>query len=152
VSASTSCATIRTRLPARRTLPSRSVATSSAAPISRGLRSPFLKAITELREITLSERIFESWMMTSSVIPSAKYSFSGSGLRFTNGSTAIDGVRAGAATGVTSAAAKAAAEANRLSESRASAVATARSIGTGTEGRTRRTCGSGSVTRRKMIA
>jgi hypothetical protein len=60
VSASISWATIRTRLRARRTLPSSSVATSSLAPISRRLSSRFRNGITEEREITFSERIFES--------------------------------------------------------------------------------------------
>ena len=49
--------------------------------------------MTEPREITLSERIFESWAITSSVIPSAKNSFSGSALRLRNGRTATDGSR-----------------------------------------------------------
>ena len=93
-----SCDTIRTRLPARRTLPSSSVATSSAAPISRRLWSRALNRMTEPRPITLSERIFESWAITSSVIPSAKNSFSGSALRFWKGSTATDGSRGARAT------------------------------------------------------
>src|SRR3989442_183411 len=83
-----SCATIRTRSPARRTLPSSSVATPSFAAIARSPSWRFLKGITEVREITSRARIFDSCAMTSSVIPSAKYSFSGSALRFTNGSTA----------------------------------------------------------------
>ena len=40
--------------------------------------------------MTLSALIFESWAMMSSVIPSLKYSFSGSVLMFSNGSTATD--------------------------------------------------------------
>ena len=47
--------------------------------------------MTEAREITLSDRIFESCAMTSSVIPSVKNSFSGSLLRLRNGRTATDG-------------------------------------------------------------
>ena len=104
-----SCATIRTRSPARRTLPSSSVATSSLAPISRRLCSRFLNGITEVREMTLRERIFESWAITSSVMPSAKNSFSGSALRLRNGSTATDGSLGPPASGLMSASAKAAA-------------------------------------------
>ena len=50
----------------------------------------FLYCIEDVREITLSALIFESWAMMSSVIPSLKYSFSGSVLMFSNGSTATD--------------------------------------------------------------
>src|SRR6202521_1587312 len=89
--ASMSCATIRTRSPTRRPLPSRSVATSSLAPISLRLSSRFLKGITDVREMTFRERIFDSWAITSSVMPSAKNSFSGSALRFRNGRTATEG-------------------------------------------------------------
>ena len=87
---SMSCATMRTRSPARRTLPSSTVVAPSAAPISWRVCSRFLKRITEEREITLSAWILESCAMTSSVIPSAKYSFSGSALRLRKGSTATD--------------------------------------------------------------
>ena len=44
----------------------------SVAPISRRLFSRFLKVITDVREITLRERIFERFAITSSMIPSAK--------------------------------------------------------------------------------
>ena len=50
----------------------------------------FLYCIEEVREITLSALIFESWAMMSSVIPSLKYSFSGSVLMFSKGRTATD--------------------------------------------------------------
>ena len=46
---------MRTRFPARRTLPSRIVATWSAAPISRNSWSRFLKRSTDAREITFSD-------------------------------------------------------------------------------------------------
>src|SRR5205807_1307011 len=92
-SASMSWATMRTRSPARRTLPSSSVAASSRAAISLRLCSRCLNAITDVREITLRARIFDRCAMTSSVIPSAKYSFSRSALRFRNGKTATDGGR-----------------------------------------------------------
>jgi hypothetical protein len=39
--------------------------------------------------MTLSERIFDRFAITSSVIPSAKHAFSGSVLRLRKGSTAI---------------------------------------------------------------
>ena len=73
---------MRTRSPARRTLPSRIVATPSSAAISRrGFWVPLYR-ITEVREMTFRSRIFASWVRMSSVIPSAKKAFSGSGLRF----------------------------------------------------------------------
>ena len=72
-----SCATIRTRSPARRTLPSSSVATPRRrADLTQALL-PRLNGITDVREITLRDRILESWAITSSVMPSAKNSFSG---------------------------------------------------------------------------
>ena len=54
-----------------------------------------LNGITDVREITLSARIFDRCAMTSSVMPSAKYSFSGFALRLRNGSTATDDGSAG---------------------------------------------------------
>jgi hypothetical protein len=47
--------------------------------------------MTEVREMTLSERTFDRWAMTSSVIPSAKNSFSGSVLRLRKGRMATEG-------------------------------------------------------------
>ena len=138
-----SCATIRTRSPTRRTLPSRSVATSSLAPISFKLCSRCLNAITDVREITLRARIFERWAMTSSVIPSAKYSFSGSALRLRNGRTATDGARAEA--GAVSASANAFGDAHRSAGTLASAFVNACSTPGGTAGRSRRTAGTGST-------
>ena len=143
---------MRTRLPARRTLPSSKVATSSVAPISRRLWSRPLNFITEPRPITRSERILESWAITSSVIPSAKNSFSGSALRLWKGRTATDG-RRGAGAAVTfpaSASANAAAVAKRWVGSTASARASVSSIAAGTCGRTRRTRGAGSISRRAI--
>src|SRR5215207_6426850 len=61
--------------------------------MSRMLPVRCLNCITELREMTVRARIFERWAMTSSVMPSAKYSFSGSALRLRNGSTATDATR-----------------------------------------------------------
>ena len=82
---------MRTRFFERRTLPSTSMPTPSAAPTSRRLCWCFLNAMTEVREVTRSVRIFARCAITSSVIPSAKNSFSGSALMFTNGRTATDG-------------------------------------------------------------
>jgi hypothetical protein len=45
----------------------------------------------EFRAMTISQRMRDSAVMISSTMPSAKYSCSGSPLRLTNGSTAIDG-------------------------------------------------------------
>ena len=143
-----SCATIRTRLPARRTLPSSSVATSSVTPISRRVCSRFLNRMTEPREITRSERILESCAIVSSVIPSAKNSFSGSVLRLRNGRTATDGsLGAGASATPARAWAKAAALGNRSAGSTASARMIACSTAGATPGRCWRTRGGGSLNR-----
>jgi hypothetical protein len=63
----------------------------------------------ELRAMTNSQRMCESAETMSSTTPSAKYSCSGSPLRFRNGSTAIEGLsgRASACADVASALAKA---------------------------------------------
>jgi hypothetical protein len=44
-----------------------------------------LNAIADVREMTFRERIFDKLAITSSVIPSAKNSFSGSALTLRNG-------------------------------------------------------------------
>src|SRR5439155_1390476 len=86
------CAVTRTRLPALRTLPSRTVATFSfCATVGMSTFVP-LKLNAEVREATRRPRIFESTLSNSSARPSAKYSFSSSRLMFTKGSTAIDGM------------------------------------------------------------
>src|ERR1700681_3542608 len=46
--------------------------------------------MTEVREITRSALICASWVMSSSLMPSAKYSWSTSPERFSRGSTASD--------------------------------------------------------------
>ena len=46
----------------------------------------------ELRAITKNQRNLDSAVMMSSLIPSAKYSCSGSPLMFWNGSTAMEGL------------------------------------------------------------
>ena len=147
-----SWATIRTRSPARRTLPSSSVATWSVAPISRRLCSRFLNGITDVREITLRERIFDSWAITSSVMPSAKNSFSGSALRFRNGSTATEGGLRAPSLGRISASANSPADANRSAGTGASAFMSACSTASGTVVLRRRTRGIGSVNRLAITA
>ena len=144
VSASTSCATMRTRSPARRTLPSSTVVAPSVAPISRKLCSRFLNRMTEVREITLSARIFESCAMTSSVIPSAKYSFSGSALRLRKGARRRTSPAGRDGAGAVSASANSPAVANRSAGTLASARRSPASTGAGTVSRSRRTAGTGS--------
>ena len=97
VSTSMSVATMRTRSPACRTLPSTTVAAPSRLLISVRVSCRCLNGMTEPREITCRARILERCAMTSSVIPSAKYSFSGSALRLRNGSTAMDEERSAGA-------------------------------------------------------
>ena len=79
---------MRTRLPERRIVPSTTASTFSLGAISlSGFRVP-LYCITEVREITRSAPTLPSSVITSSVIPSAKYSCSLSPERFSSGSTA----------------------------------------------------------------
>ncbi len=87
---------MRTRLPDLRTLPSSTVATLSfCATVARSTSLP-LKKNADVRDATRRPRIFASTLSSSSARPSAKYSFSLSWLRLTNGNTAIDGVCASA--------------------------------------------------------
>lgn len=81
---------MRRRLPILRTLPSSTVETFSFRPTSP--RSSFfpLRANDTVREATRNDWIFVSALMISSAIPSVKYSFSGSGLMFAKGITAMD--------------------------------------------------------------
>src|SRR6266487_557140 len=88
--ASINCTLIRTLFPERRTLPSRTVDTPSALPISRMFGAFPRYCITDVREITLRSPILDKFVRMSSWIPSAKYAFSFSSLRFSNGNTAID--------------------------------------------------------------
>jgi len=85
-----SWAAIRTRLPARRTLPSSTDATPRSSAISRTLFVVSLYRMTDVRLITLSPSTGASTVRISSVIPSLKYSFSGSALRLAKGRTAIE--------------------------------------------------------------
>lgn len=59
--------------------------------ISRALCVRRLNCITDAREITCNVRSPDRCTMTSSVMPSAKYSVSGSALRFRKGSSATTG-------------------------------------------------------------
>src|SRR5438477_646232 len=68
----------------------RRLATPSALPISVDLVGRPRYCITEVREITLRSLIFDRFVSTSSWMPSAKYAFSFSSLRFSKGKTAID--------------------------------------------------------------
>src|SRR5438093_1089182 len=97
-----SWAVTRSLVSARRTLPSRTVRTCSFSPIVRMFCVAPLKANEDVREATRSEPTALNACTISSVMPSLKYSLSGSALMFRNGSTAIEFAAAG---GWTSAAA-----------------------------------------------
>ena len=157
-----SCAVIRSRLPARRTVPSSTADTLSRAPRFRtSSRSP-LSANTEVRDATWRPSTLPSAMISSSVMPSLRYSFSGSALAFTNGQHR-DGAglarrcpapRRGmiSGTGATSASANSVIVGKRSAGSLASARASARSMAAGTLGR-RAPIGAGaSIAWRAMVA
>src|SRR6056297_125569 len=85
-----SWAVMRTRSPARRTLPSSTVLTPSVAATS-GMPTDFpLKMNDEVREATRNCGSLTSRFRISSAMPSLKYSFSLSPLMFMKGSTAMD--------------------------------------------------------------
>ena len=95
VDASISWAVIRILLPDLRTLPSRMVPTPSSPQISEiGFLVALYRAIDVLA-ITPSPAILESLEISSSVIPSAKYSSAGSALMFAKGNTAIRALSGG---------------------------------------------------------
>src|SRR5438132_3236958 len=83
---------MRTRLPDFLTLPSSTLLTCSARPISSTLTFLPLNENEDVRAATFKLSIFASALSSSSARPSQKYSFSGSALIFANGSTAIEGV------------------------------------------------------------
>jgi hypothetical protein len=85
----TSCAETRTRSPARLTLPSSTAPTLSRCPTSRASTSFPLNVNADPRETTRRPSTRPSAVISSSVMPSLKYSFSGSALTLTNGSTTI---------------------------------------------------------------
>ena len=85
-----SCAVIRSVSPDLRTLPSSTASTPSFPPISwTVIRFPF-RANTEVRAGTFSPLTLASALISSSVIPSLKYSFSGSSLMLTKGRMAME--------------------------------------------------------------
>ncbi len=88
-----SCAVTRTRLPALRTLPSRTYITSRISAIRRMSSCFPLNANADVRAMTFNPGVCASRLMISSARPSPKYSFSGSALRFVKDSTAIDADR-----------------------------------------------------------
>src|SRR6267378_639144 len=83
---------MRSRLPDFLTLPSSTLLTCRARPISSTLTFLALNENEDVRAATFKFSIFASALSSSSASPSQKYSFSGSVLMFANGSTAIEGV------------------------------------------------------------
>ena len=75
--------------PERRTDPSSTSDASSSAPIARTSCAFPLSANTDVRDATRRPSTLASAWINSSVIPSLRYSLSGSGLEFTNGRTAM---------------------------------------------------------------
>src|SRR3972149_6237331 len=88
---------MRTRSPARRTLPSRTCVTPKRFPTSRTSTGLPLYVKVELRAITSRPESLDRSVMMSSVMPSLKYSCSASPLMFWNGGTARDEDSAGVA-------------------------------------------------------
>ena len=106
-----------------------------------------LSCIAELCEITRSARIFDRSVVKSSVRPSLKYSFSGSGLRLANGTTTIDLVSGSVSVAsAVRASTNAFADSNRSIGTLLSALAMALATGDDTPGRTVASGGAGSVT------
>ncbi|MBA7705721.1 hypothetical protein ES703_114557 [subsurface metagenome] len=91
------CAVIRTCSPTRSTEPSTTASTFNSRAISgSGFLTP-LYCMIDVRDLTCSAPIFPRSAISASVIPSAKYSCSGSPDRFSSGSTASDTIRPGLA-------------------------------------------------------
>src|SRR5207245_479443 len=84
-----SWAEIRRRSPARRTVPSSTQAAPSRAPMARTSCGFPLSANTDVRDATRSPSTPARAAISSSVMPSLRYSFSGSGLALANGRTAM---------------------------------------------------------------
>src|SRR5258705_13952024 len=82
---------MRSRLPDFLTLPSSTLLTCRARPISSTLKFLALNENEDVRAATFKFSIFASALSGSSASPSQKYSFSGSVLMFENGSTAMEG-------------------------------------------------------------
>ena len=131
---------MRRRSPALRTVPSSTTETPSSAPTARTSSGLPLRANTEVRDETRRPEILASASISSSVIPSLRYSLSVSGLAFTNGSTAMDRVIVGPRavselSAATSADTNSAVLVKRCSGSFSRARSSARSTATGTSGR-----------------
>ncbi len=77
------------------TVPSISASTFSSRPIWGTGFVVRLYRITEVREMTRSPGTLPSCVISSSVMPSAKYSWLGSPERFSSGSTAMEAIRGG---------------------------------------------------------
>src|SRR6516164_1240122 len=93
-----SCVVIRTVLPERRTLPSSTAPTLSLR-ATVAMSGCSLNEKDEARAATRSPSISTRELMSSSVRPSEKYSWSLSPLMLTNGSTAMEGGGGGTAPG-----------------------------------------------------
>ncbi len=93
---STSCAVMRSALPAFRALPVNAYRTPSVRPISRMPLVVPLSCSEEVREITRSAFTPERSVISSSVRPSLKYSFSGIGAQVREGQHRNRRVAAGA--------------------------------------------------------
>ena len=148
-------------MPTLRTLPVSTEATPSFSPTWRMSTCLPLKEKQEVREATCNPGTLERAPMISSVIPSLKYSFSGSALMLARGSTAMAlaaGALLGASGGVRWAApfgrstsAKWAAVGKRSTAARASARVTTSSSPSGTS-RIALTWGTGETNRLVMTA
>ncbi len=90
VRACSNWAVIRTRVPERMTDPSTMPSTLSSLAISGSVFFVPLYCIAEVRETTRRVSILDRFVISVSVMPSAKYSCSGSRERFSSGSTARD--------------------------------------------------------------
>src|SRR6266513_1319145 len=90
VGALINCTVIPTLSPERCTAPSTTASTPNSLAICGSSFFVRLYCITEVREITLSVPICASSVVSASVMPSAKYSCSGSCDRFSSGSTATE--------------------------------------------------------------
>src|SRR5277367_3944231 len=91
---------IFTRLPERSTDPSMTPSVFNSFAISGKVLVLFLYPRTEVQEITLRLSILVRVVISSRVVPSAKYSCSGSPDRFFNGSTAKEWISGAATAGV----------------------------------------------------
>ena len=149
---------MRSRFPARRTEPSSAHAAPSNAPIARTSCGFPFNANTDVREATRRPSTLASAVISSSVMPSLRYSLSGSPLALANGSTAMPRPHAATDTppprdaGACNAATNSAAVARRSAGSLARARARARSMWTGASGRDARKGAGDSVTCFAIVA